>query len=85
MKGKTYFTLVKNDHAVFGNNAYVRGVVMGIMTTTCDGDPVGPQWVEKETDDHYFEVATTDTKYQLFAERVEKKYPGLCEFDVKIE
>ena len=85
MEGKRYFTNIKNNHPVFGGNAYVRGVVMGIMVTTCDGDWVGPQWVDKKTEDHAFEVATTPEKYQLFAERVEKKYPGLCEFDYDID
>lgn len=85
MKGQRYFTLIKNDHPVFGGNAYVRGVIMGIMATTCDGDWIGPVAVEAETDNHFFKVATTPAKYQLFANRVEERYPGLCEFNVNVK
>ena len=85
MEGKKYYTLIKNNHPVFGNNTFVRGVIMGIMCTTCGEDPIGPQLVEKGTDNHIYQVTTTLTKYQLFVGRVEKKYPGLCEFNADMD
>lgn len=85
MAEKRYYTRVKNDHPVYGNNSYVCGVVMGIMSTTVGDGPdfrrVGPMDVSEKTGDHIMNVKTTEELYQLFAERVEKRYPGLCEFD----
>ena len=85
MKGKTYYTLVKYNHPVFGGNNYVRGVIMGMMTTICYGDQIGPVRVSALSSNHYLEITTTEARYRLFKERVEERYPGLCEFNVDMK
>lgn len=81
MEGKRYFTRIDDKHEVYGSNPYVHGVIMGIMSTISYGDPVGCNLESVNHDETIMQIVTTADKYALFMERVEERYPGLCEFD----
>jgi len=83
MDKKVYFTLIKRMHK-FGDNHYVRGRISGIAFCMSG--------LEKEA---YANMAVLDgtvisnyftqEEYDKFIETVEKLYPGLCEFNYKLE
>lgn len=91
---KYYFTRIKNDSAILGGgNEYVRGVIMGIMTSVCvecTNDEFltwysrGTVRILKDnhTGDDIYEILTTDELYDKFRSIVDAWYPGLCEFDI---
>ena len=81
-KLEQYSTLVKGNHPVYGNNEYVVGVIMGIMSVVTDHiGSTGPILVDAETGNHILRVRTTAELYGVFERFVERKYPGLCEFN----
>lgn len=86
MDKRSFWTIIKGDVNVFGRNDYVRGVIMGIQYVVCGkGSVTTPLFVDEETGDAHFGIKCSEKLYGLFADIVEKKYPGLCEFDAKVE
>lgn len=85
MMEKNYKTRIKNNHPVFGENQYVTGVVMGMLTMIAGEDHIGLTLFDRKTGDHVFQSRTTEEKYNYFVSRVNEKYPGLCEFDTIVE
>lgn len=86
MDKRSFWTTIKGDVSTFGRNKYVRGVIMGIQYVVCgNGSVTTPLLGDNETGDVHFRVKCSEELYDSFAKIVEKKYPGLCEFDAKVE
>lgn len=78
--GKQLFkTLIKADHKL-GDNEYVRGRLSGIALAMCDAKQV---YAHEGYDKGYvYKFRCTKRRYNKFAKFVEKRYPGLCEFNI---
>lgn len=83
MERRIFNTLVKKEHAKFGDNKYVNGRISGIgyMINESDMNFANTHGNEGFI---YINKFTTD-EYEKFKEIVEKLYPGLCEFDYKLK
>lgn len=76
-----------------GGSNYVRGVIMGVMTSICI-DTLDDDFLkgtsnctvrilkDNQTGDHVYRIRTTIERYNLFANIIEKTYLGVCEFDI---
>lgn len=83
LEKKLFWTRVRGDHEKWGNNNYVQGVIVGIQDVVCNEEVHGALWCNSETGDCFIPVKCRPTQYQRFVGHVEKRYPGLCEFNVK--
>lgn len=81
---RIYWTKIRGVDKTFGCTDYVRGRINGFSEVLC-GLHVRPICVEPENGDRYICVKCTEEQYQAFQNLVEKRYPGLCEFDVEYE
>ena len=82
MERKRYYTKVKNDHKIYGQNEYVLGRISGLQYAYCDGNPVIGHATQRGEDKTIFIAECSEDKYEKFKTVVEELYPGLCEFDV---
>lgn len=83
MEKKTYRTLIKAAHPVYGGNEFIIGVIVGILSVTTGDSRLGLIEVDMETGNHIIPVYATFTDYMVAVGLIEKRYPGLCAFDLK--
>ena len=84
MREKMFYTVIKADHKL-GGNEYVMGRVSGIQCAVrCKhpGKDILYGHGENEIGEIY-PMKTTSRRYKKFARIVEQNYPGLCIFDYK--
>lgn len=81
---RIYWTKINGGDKIFGGNAYVRGRISGFLEVLC-GKSVTPTFLDPETGDAHASVKCTEEQYRVFRKMVEKRYPGLCEFNVEFE
>ena len=82
---RIYWTKINGNYEGFGiNSDYVRGRISGFLEVLC-GKSIAPTSLNPETGDAHMGVKCTEEKYQVFRKMIEKRYPGLCEFDVEFE
>ena len=81
---RMFNTLIKRNHAKFGENAYVRGRIHGFMTVICRGtaDKSGFATTKGVKSGYIIRVTCEPDRYEEFKKVTELYYPGLCEFDV---
>ena len=81
MEKELFWTLVKGDHKL-GGNEYVTGRIHGFMTIICDmrHKPMHVN-IGLYNGSTVMAVLATKEKYEEFKTCVEKYYPGLCLFD----
>lgn len=81
---RMFYTLIKRNHAKFGENTYVRGRIHGFMTVICRGtaDKCVSTAIRCIESGYVIGVKTEPDKYEEFEKVTELYYPGLCEFDV---
>ena len=86
MEERIFNTLVKHDHK-FGENKFVRGVIVGIRYAVLHYDRGIELANEKimRTGDVIIPAQCTAEEYEKFKTLVEERYPGLCEFDVEFK
>lgn len=82
---RMFYTRVNEDHK-FGKNSYVHGRISGYKELLCDGDKNGidnPDFANQVIPGVglVFRTCCEPWRYELFKDRVERYYPGLCEFD----
>lgn len=77
MDKSVYTTLVKYDHKLYGRNAYVRGRIAGYLDCICG---ITSSWSEVKGVGRTIKTKCTLKEYEMFIDKVEKHYPGLCEF-----
>lgn len=78
MEKTKYRTLVKYDHEKYGRNSYVKGLIAGYLDILCG---IKSPWKEISDIGVMIETKCPDKAYEVFRTKVEKRYPGLCEFD----
>ena len=85
MEKRTFHTLIKGYHKL-GHNVYVHGRISGFMQVLCNGEPLKEYPNRVYYDGSYiFTTICTEDNYMIFKNYVELSYPGLCEFDFKID
>lgn len=78
---KLHTTMVRGDRKLSGND-YVFGRISGIADVIFGGKKISTWYSVEHTGARYFTVYSGPLRYWLFKRKVEKNYPGLCEFDV---
>lgn len=73
-------TLIRRNHK-FGENAYVRGRITGMQAVICKQDKEYANVMCEEG--IVLTAKCTAIQYDDFMNFVEKRYPGLCQFDYK--
>lgn len=79
---RIYWTKIDGNNKIFGGREYICGRINGFMEVLC-GRNSSPRLVDPENNVEHISVKCTEEEYQAFQKLVEKRYPGLCEFDVE--
>lgn len=80
MEKLNFCTIAKRNY--INNEMHVFGVIQGLQVGICDFDsPTLGYDCDLFPEFMIFRTNTTEKRYKKFRSIVEKKYPGLCQFD----